>query len=385
MLIGQFCETYPPFLDGVGRVMLAYCETLTQMGHRSLYVAPRNPHFSYEYPGEALLYAGVPIHRQVYRFGLPWISRSFWRAAKRMPFDVVHIHAPFLAGLAAQKLAKKQGVPVIGSFHSKYYDDFYRATGSRLLAGVGMSVVMRFFRGCDEVWAVNHRTADVLRSYGFQGEIIIMPNGTNPLAVSNEERVEVFGQFPLREGVPALIFAGQLDFKKNVNSVLQACALLRDRGMDFQLIMAGGGANADELKQLAGRLGMTDRVIFTGFITHRPTLLALLERADLLVFPSLYDSAPMVVREAAALGTPSLLVEDSCSAEGIVHNENGFLCQNTAENIADAVFDALPLCSGVGERARASIPIPWAQIVEKAMDRYEDLIVRTSGGVRRHP
>ena len=385
MLIGQFCETYPPFLDGVGRVMLAYCETLTEMGHRSLYIAPRNPHFTYEYPGEALLYTGVPIHKQVYRFGLPWVSRSFWRAAKRMPFDVVHIHAPFLAGLAAQKMAQKRGVPVIGSFHSKYYDDFYRATNSRLVAKFCMAVVMRFFKGCDEVWAVNHRTADVLRGYGFRGEITIMPNGTNPLAVSDEEREAAFRLFPLREGVPILIFAGQLDLKKNINSVLQSCALLRDRGMDFQLILAGGGANADELKQLAGRLGMMDRVTFTGFIAHRPTLLALLERADLMVFPSLYDNAPMVVREAAALGTPSLLVEDSCSAEGIVHNENGFLCQNTAENIADAIFNALPLCQSVGEQAKITIPIPWDQIVEKAMARYENLIAHMSGSNRRHP
>ena len=41
MIIGQFCETYPPALDGVGRVMLAYCQTLSRMGHRCLYIAPR--------------------------------------------------------------------------------------------------------------------------------------------------------------------------------------------------------------------------------------------------------------------------------------------------------------------------------------------------------
>ena len=32
MIIGQFCETYPPALDGVGRVMLAYCQTVSRMG-----------------------------------------------------------------------------------------------------------------------------------------------------------------------------------------------------------------------------------------------------------------------------------------------------------------------------------------------------------------
>ena len=47
MIIGQFCETYPPALDGVGRVMLAYCQTLQSMGHRCLYVAPRDAAHTY--------------------------------------------------------------------------------------------------------------------------------------------------------------------------------------------------------------------------------------------------------------------------------------------------------------------------------------------------
>jgi glycosyltransferase involved in cell wall biosynthesis len=375
LLIGQFCETYPPFLDGVGRVMLSYCETLSQMGHRSVYVAPRHPGFPDGCPGcETLLYPSLPVHRQYYRFGLPWLSRAFRRAAKDIPFDVVHIHTPFLAGMAALNLAKKIGAPVVGTFHSKYYDDFYKATRSQLLAKVGLSVVIRFFRSCDEVWAVSGKTADVLRDYGYKGEIVIMPNGTNILSVTDAERKAALEQYPLRDGIPVLIFAGQQDYKKNVESVLRACALLMERGLDFQLIMAGGGPNLDELRNLARKLKLMERTVFTGFLSERSALLSLFERADLMVFPSLYDNAPMVVREAASMGTPSLLVEGTCSAEGMSHNKNGFLCRNTPESIADAITSALPLCKAVGEQARATIPIPWNEILAQVMERYEDLI-----------
>ena len=61
MIIGQFCETYPPALDGVGRVMLSYCCTLTKMGHRCMYVAPESPTYTREPECETLLYRGLPI------------------------------------------------------------------------------------------------------------------------------------------------------------------------------------------------------------------------------------------------------------------------------------------------------------------------------------
>ncbi len=374
MLIGQFCETYPPSLDGVGRVMLGYCAALARMGHRSVYVAPSNPAYPEAQECETLLYPGVPIPGESYRVGVPRLSRAFRKAAKDLPFDIVHAHSPFLAGREARRLARRLGVPLVATFHSKYYDDFYKATGSRVLARLGLVYVLRFYRSCDEVWAVNQRTAQVLRDYGYRGHIVAMPNGTNPLSVTPEQRNAALLQYPLREGVPTLIFAGQMDRKKNVEKILRACALLMRQGLDFQLLMVGAGYDAKAMRRLSGELGLSDRVLFTGFLRDRPTLLALYQRSDLLVFPSLYDNAPMVVREAAAMGTPALLVENTCSAEGIVHNDNGFLCQNTVESIAEAIVKALPHCAGVGARARDTIPIPWDVLIQQVVARYRRLI-----------
>ena len=121
-------------------------------------------------------------------------------------------------------------------------------------------------------------------------------------------------------------------------------------------------------------------MLFTGFLSNRATLMALYERADLMVFPSLYDNAPMVVREAAVMGTPSLLVEGSCSAEGVTHGENGYLCQNSVEQIAQGIQDALPTVAAVGMNARDSIPIPWNRLMEQVEQRYTALIARKGKG-----
>lgn len=376
MIIGQFCETYPPALDGVGRVMLAYCQTLCRMGHRCLYIAPRDAAAT-SVPGlETLLYPSMPIPGEPYRVGIPALGRAFRHAARTVPFDIVHAHTPFLAGRAARRIARRRGIPLVATFHSKYYDDFYRATHSRLLARWALKYVVSFYNTCDEVWAVNDKTADVLRQYGYRGPIITMPNGTDPQSVDEETYRRALERWPLRHGVPTLLFVGQMDLKKNPHLVLHACALLRDQGQAFQLVMTGAGQDLARLKGLAASLNLEDRVLFTGFVGEREAVLSLCRRADLLVFPSVYDNAPMVVREAAAMGTPALLVRGSCSAEGVTHGDNGFLCEADPASIASGIMEALPRAARAGARARDTIPIPWALLMEQVLERYRRLIDR---------
>ena len=258
-----------------------------------------------------------------------------------MPFDVVHAHTPFLAGRAARRIARRRRIPLVATFHSKYYEDFYRVTHSRRLSLWALKYVVSFYNTCDEVWAVNDKTADVLRQYGYRGPIITMPNGTDPQSVSDETYRRVLARRSLRDGVSTLLFVGQMDFKKNPHLILRACALLRDQGEDFQLVMAGAGQDLERLKALAASLNLQDRVLFTGFVGDREEILSLYRRADLLVFPSVYDNAPMVVREAAAMGTPALLVRGSCSAEGVTHGDNGFLCEADPASIASGIITIL--------------------------------------------
>lgn len=378
MIIGQFCETYPPALDGVGRVMLAYCETLSRMGHRCFYIAPRDKQNTRTEGCRTLLYPGVGIPGEPYRIGIPSLAHSYRKAVKEEAFDLVHAHTPFLAGRAARRIARARGIPLVATFHSKYYDDFYRATHSKALSRLALRYVVSFYRTCDEVWAVNEKTAEVLRGYGYDGPIVTMPNGTDPQSVSDETYREALSRYPLREGVPTLLFVGQMDMKKNVHSILRACALLRDQGVDFQLILAGAGQDSERFKTLCASLSLTDRVVFTGFIPQREVTLSLYRRADLLVFPSVYDNAPMVVREAAAMGTPALLIRGSCSAEGVTHGENGFLCENTVESIAEGILSALPRAAEAGACAKETIPIPWEMLMERVLARYRLLIDQKS-------
>ena len=83
-------------------------------------------------------------------------------------------------------MARRRQVPLVSTFHSKYYQDFYDKTKSKVIAQGVVNYIIRFYNQCDGVWTVNHATAQVLREYGYHGKIRIMENGTNREPLSPE-------------------------------------------------------------------------------------------------------------------------------------------------------------------------------------------------------
>lgn len=382
--IGEFSDTFLPIVDGVGRVVHSYAEGLCQLGHQVTVVAPMgDTGYRGGYPYDLVDFIGmrVPLVRQ-YQTGEAVADGHYRHRIREVELDICHSHSPFLAGSEALRLAAQRNIPLVGTFHSKYYDDFLKTLKSETLAKLGVKLVVDYYSRCDEVWAVSDSTADTLRSYGYTGEIQVMQNGTNlrdvdPDALAEAERRWDFGDLPL------LLFVGQMDWKKNIGCILEACAALRRSGFAFRLALAGQGPDRDAIDRRVDELGLRENARLVGHITDTKLLDALFARASLFVFPSLYDNAPMVVREAAAMGTPAVLARGSTAAEIIRDGENGLLCENDGEDLARVIRGALAdseHLARMGAAARESIPIPWQGILAQVADRYADLIERNRAG-----
>lgn len=377
MIIGELTETYPPMQDGVGRVCWAYCNELEKKGHTAYYIAPEDPDHSRFNGLRTILYKGLQIPGQNYRLGVPDWSYEFRKQIRQIPFDLLHIHSPFLSARVALEIQKENPwIPIIVTFHSKYYDDAMKITHSRAISGGVVNLVLNVYQKCDAVWAVNRETAEVLRAYGYQGEIDIAPNGTDIYEIDYHKARKTRERLGIPPERKVLLFVGQISRKKNIQTILRAAALLKREGMDFTLLLAGEGPDRSSLERLARELDIQNRAVFLGFMRSGDELRSLYTLADLFVFPSLYDNAPMVVREAAGCATPSVLVRGSCSAEGVEDGVNGFLCEDDPADLARVIRESLPKAKQVGENARKTIPKPWGEIMNDVIFRYETLIAR---------
>ena len=163
------------------------------------------------------------------QYGLPMEDREFVARLDEIPFDLLHLHSPFQSWTVAKHVLKTRPVPLVTTFHSKYYDDFLKATHSKMITNAVVRKIVNVYRRCDEVWTVNSSTADVLRGYGFDGAITVVSNGTDLVAAGEAEVDTVRRKYGVREGCPVFLYVGQIDCKKNLPMTLEACALLKER------------------------------------------------------------------------------------------------------------------------------------------------------------
>lgn len=379
-MIGLFNDCFPPIMDGVSLTTQNYAHWLNKKTGNVCVVTPSAPDAKDNEAYPIYRYSSIPIPmRKPYRLGFPRIDWPFHARIQKLSFELVHAHCPFSSGALAMRIAREQQVPVIATFHSKYRADFERAIPSKMLVDYLIRKVVRFYEAADEVWIPQPAVEETLREYGYKGSVEVVDNGNDfagKFPVDSMCR-EFRNKLGIRPGEFMFLFVGQHIWEKNLGFLLDALSRLGD--VPFRMFFVGSGYAAGEMKQKAGGLGLDSKITFVGSVVEREELMRYYVAADLFLFPSLYDNAPLVVREAAALHTPSVLIADSTASEIISHSVNGFLSANSVEAYADCLRDIVrtpALMQRVGKEASYTIARSWEDVAGEVYDRYSRLMKR---------
>jgi glycosyltransferase involved in cell wall biosynthesis len=378
--IGIFNDSFPPIMDGVSLAAKNYAHWLHQKNQPVCVVTPKSPHYSDNEPYPIYRYTSIPIiGRKPYRMGLPDIDFSFQNQINKIPFGLVHAHCPFSSGKVAQNIAKKQNIPIVATFHSKYREDFEHSVYNKFIAKQMTNEVIRFYEKADEVWISQASVEETIREYGFKGKLEIVPFGND--FVTNQPIVPLKKQarkeLNLENNELIFLFVGQHIWEKNTKLIIESLALIKD--LPFKMFFVGNGYAKNDMMQLSEKLGLGSKVEFLGVITEREKLKQIYAAADLFLFPSTYDTWALVIREAAALGTPSVLIESSTISNVVTNNFNGFLTQDSTESFATCLRELIStpeIIASVGLNASKSITRSWENVTEEVIDRYQNLIKR---------
>ena len=121
------------------------------------------------------------------------------------------------------------------------------------------------------------------------------------------------------------------------------------------------------------QLKLEDVCLFTGAVRDREKLRAYFSLSDLFLFPSTFDTNGIVVREAAACGTVSVLVRGSCAAEGVTDGENALLIEENPESLKE-LLERLgrnrPRMKQLGQQAMEQLYLSWEDSVSRAYQQY---------------
>lgn len=270
---------------------------------------------------------GIICH-QVDFLRTPFSLKSFdiYRQTKsliaRETFDLIHCHTPIVSVFArlAARTARKQGTKVIYTAHG-----FHFFKGASLFNWLTYYSIERLLAPCTDVLlTINAEDYARAQKRLRVGEIYLVPG--IGVEIEKMEQAQphptIRQELGLKEGDTLLFSVGEVGKRKNHKTVLQAMYALGRT--DVHYMIAGIGDHEQALKDLADKLGLSERVHLLGY---RRDIYPLMKASDIFCFPSHHEGLPVAVMEAMACGTPVVASRIRGNTDLIEEGVGGFLCR----------------------------------------------------------
>jgi glycosyltransferase involved in cell wall biosynthesis len=245
-------------------------------------------------------------------------------------YDVVHTCSfPYFSLLAAALARWRGRYRLVVDWFEVWSRTYWREYLGTLVGDVGWLVQRLCARLPQRAFCFSRLYAARLREEGLRGEITMLAGVyAGPLATR-----------PVRAAEPMVVFAGRHIPEKQVPAILPAIVLARACIPELRATIFGDGPERPAVLALVDELGLRDAVEVPGFVATE-TVEAAVEQALCMILPSRREGYGLVVIEAAASGTPSVVVAgpDNAAVELIAEGENGVVAASAApEDLAGAI------------------------------------------------
>jgi D-inositol-3-phosphate glycosyltransferase len=360
----------------------AHARGLAKLGHRVTIYARRD---SRALPGSAILAPRVTVEHVTAGALAPLsgaelaacvaeFSEQLAQRWRKNPPDVAHAYF-WTSGLAALAAARDRGIPLVQTFGRLGVAE--RRHGN---AADGNDVRVRLeaclARSAHAVLAgTGAEAADLVNMGVPRAAVTVVPCGVDTIEFAPEGPAAKRGSRPR-----LLAVVPQLDGQQGLGTLLR----MLTRVPGAELVIAGGPARSQlrkdpvylDLTALAERLGVADRVSFSGRIAAGG-LPALLRSADLLVSAAPYEPSGAVALAAMACGTPVAAAAVGACADAVLDGTTGVLVplgrpDLLARRVRDLLASPLRLeAFGIAAADRASARYSWDRISRETLAAYE--------------
>jgi colanic acid/amylovoran biosynthesis glycosyltransferase len=231
--------------------------------------------------------------------------REFRAALREFQPELLHAHFATEPAAAARELAAELQVPFTFTAHGY---DIYRKPPADFAhrAGAASAIIT--------VSEANARY--IVKTFGVPAaHIHVIPCGVDG------ERFSPRGE---RLEPPHVVCVARLKPVKNLGLLLEACAALQARGVEFRCVLVGEGPCRDDLEAMRARLGLGQVLELMG-ATKQDGVLAWWRRATIAALTSTSEGMPVCLMEAAACGVPAVATAVGGIPELIEDGVTGFL------------------------------------------------------------
>lgn len=318
-------DCYTPTINGVVTSILNLETELRRLGHDVKILCPSENFHSSE-------------SENVYRIGSVGVGRIYSgaRAALRISQshlqklidwkpDIIHSQSEFSSFIMAKRIAAEVNCPIVHTYHT-VYENYTHYFSPSITLGRKAVIVMtkRILRHTKAVIAPSQKIERLLKDYGIEQPIKVVPTGLRLKKFSDEISVNIINELKAKLGIPlksrVLITVGRAAKEKNIDELIRYFKRLDIENTAF--VIVGGGPYLDALKDLAYAENISDKMIFTGAVEPE-NIAAYYRLGDIFLSASQSETQGLTYIEALASGLPAVCRRDDCLNDVITNGKNG--------------------------------------------------------------
>ncbi len=377
------CDTYYPQLNGVYYFVRRLAPLLQERGHIVAVIAPSETLFSTLKKIDYLDVYGLPslpiLHYPNVRFPIPFLLKyRIKKILKNFNPDIIHLQDHFSISRAVVKVNKKAGVPIIGTNHfmtENLTSFIHSEKWKRILSTYFWSQFSKVFNQLSLVTTPSETAVRLIKPK-LHVKVISISSGIdlekfNPSGDTEEVRAKY--SIPHK---PVLLFVGRLDPEKNIEEIIQAVAIAVKK-VDFYFVIVGRGIKKQGLEQLALELGISDRVIFTGFVSDED-LPYIYKLSRCFIISSIAELLSLSALQGMASGLPVIAADIGALGELVRDKVNGYLYKPGNINmIVQCIHEIISQDELYINMGRKSLEFSHKHDIHKTVDAFEKIYMHS--------
>lgn len=318
--------TYPPSVNGVAYHVQLLFNSLTQLGHKIMVLAPDNPNVDIPEAGIIRYPSFSSPIAENYPIGIPLVSLE---KIRRFKPDIIHTHHPLIIGSLSAYLANKLSIPLFFTNHTRYqeYIKYYLPIGTKITEKIFNHHLKNFSQKISRVICPSPTIQQYLQKISILNTKII-PNG-----------IDLDNFCPKIQSPTnlSLIFVGRLEKEKRPTNLISFALQLKKTTPNFRLTIVGDGKLKPILEQQVKSLNLNKNITFTGIIS-RPKLSNLLNQHHFFISFSTSEVMPLTHLEAQACGLPTIIPKNS-GLNNFLNKTNSIIASSSHQQTCKTIKD----------------------------------------------
>jgi 1,2-diacylglycerol 3-alpha-glucosyltransferase len=331
MKIGIFTNAYKPIISGVVNSIELIKKGMKARGHKVYIFAPKFQEYRDQEAG-VFRFLSVNLSTDIqFPLAIPFSPRIY-AILERLNLDVIHTHHPFLLGKLGVQFGRKKNIPIVFTFHTQYeqYSHYIPLPGE-VVRKVTRFSVQNYTSKCDQIICPSSTILSLLDEYGVTTPVRMIHNAIDLSQFRNANPDRIRKKYGITKDEKLLIYVGRMAKEKNIEFMLEAFRKVQKDTPEARLMIVGEGPELEALEDYAEKLGISDRVIFTGRIEYKD-IPDYYNAAYAFIMTSTTEVKPLALLEAMASGLPIVAVSAPGSSDTINHEFDGYLTDNNMDS-----------------------------------------------------